>query len=116
MKEATMRRGRPKPRLMLTQEEQAALERWARRPKSSQALAQRARVVLACAEGSSNTVVATRLNLTMQTVGKWRRRFVDKRLDGLLDEARVGTPLRLSDAEIERVLAMTLESTPNNAT
>ncbi len=111
-----MRRGRPIPRLMLTQEEQATLERWARRPKSAQALAQRARVVLACAEGSSNTVVATRLNLTMQTVGKWRRRFVHKRLDGLLDEARVGTPLRLSDAEIERVLAMTLESTPKNAT
>jgi transposase len=116
MKEATMRRGRPIAPLMLTQEEQATLERWARRPKSAQALAQRARVILACADGSSNTVVAGRLKLTMQTVGKWRSRFVNKRLDGLLDEPRPGTPLRLSDTEVERVLAMTLESTPKDAT
>ena len=111
-----MRRGRPIAPLMLTQEEQATLERWARRPKSAQALAQRARVILACADGSSNTVVAGRLKLTMQTVGKWRSRFVNKRLDGLLDEPRPGTPLRLSDTEVERVLAMTLESTPKDAT
>src|SRR5262245_60597689 len=116
MKEATMRRGRPIAPLMLTQEEQTTLERWASRPKSAQALAQRARVILACADGSSNTVVAARLKLTMQTVGKWRRRFVNRRLDGLLDEPRPGTPLRLSDTEVERVLAMTLESTPKDAT
>src|SRR5262250_996687 len=116
MKEATMRRGRPITALMLTREEQTTLERWTRRPKSAQALAQRARVILACADGSSNTVVAARLNLTMQTVGKWRSRFVNRRLDGLLDEPRPGTPLRLSDIEVERVLAMTLESTPKDAT
>jgi len=81
-----MRRGRPITPLMLTQEEQATLERWARRPKSAQALAQRARVILTCADGSTNTVVAARLKLTMQTVEKWRSRFVNKRLDGLLDE------------------------------
>lgn len=111
-----MRRGRPIVPLTLTQQEQETLERWARRPKSAQALAQRARVILACAEGCNNTVVAARLKLTMQTVGKWRSRFVNKRLDGLLDEPRPGTPLRLSDAEVERVLAMTLESTPKDAT
>lgn len=111
-----MRRGRPITPLMLTQEEQATLERWARRPKSAQALAQRARVILACAEGSSNTVVAAQLKLTMQTIGKWRSRFVNKRLDGLLDEPRLGTPLRLSDKEVEQVLTMTLESTPKDAT
>lgn len=111
-----MRRGRPIAVLTLTQQEHETLERWARRPKSAQALAQRARVILACAEGLSNTVVATRLKLTMQTVGKWRSRFGNKRLDGLLDEPRPGTPLRLSDAEVERVLAMTLESTPKDAT
>src|SRR4030095_645185 len=116
MKEATMRRGRPIAPLMLTQVEQATLERWSRRPKSAQALAQRARVILACADGSSNTVVAARLKLTMQTVGKWRSRLVNKRLCGLLDEPRVGTPLRLSDTEVERVLAMTLEATPKDAT
>lgn len=111
-----MQRGRPIVPLTLTQQEQETLERWARRPKSAQALAQRARVILACAEGCNNTVVAARLKLTMQTVGKWRSRFVNKRLDGLLDEPRPGTPLRLSDAEVERVLAMTLESTPKDAT
>ena len=111
-----MRRGRPIAQLVLTQEEQATLERWARRPKSAQALAQRARVILTCADGSNNKIVAARLKLTMQTVGKWRRRFVNKRLDGLLDEPRPGTPLRLSDTEVERVLAMTLESIPKDAT
>ncbi len=111
-----MRRGRPIAPLTLTQQEQETLERWARRPKSAQALAQRARVILACAEGCNNTVVASRLKLTMQTVGKWRSRFVNKHLDGLLDEPRPGTPLRLSDAEVERVLVMTLESTPKDAT
>ncbi len=116
MKEATMGRGRPIAPLTLTKEERETLERWARRPKSAQALAQRARVLLVCAEGLSNTVVATRLKLTIQTVGKWRSRFVDKRLDGLLDEPRSGTPLRLSDAEVERVVVMTLESTPKDAT
>jgi transposase len=115
-KEATMQRGRPIAPLILTQEEKTTLERWARRPKSAQALAQRARVIFACAEGLSNTIVAARLKLTMQTVGKWRRRFMNKRLDGLLDEPRPGTPLRLSDAQVERVLAMTLESTPKDAT
>ena len=111
-----MRRGRPIVPLALTQEEQRTLERWARRPKSAQALAQRARVILACGDGSSNTVVAARLKLTMQTVGKWRSRFLNKRLDGLLDEPRPGTPLRLSDTKVERVLAMTLESIPRDAT
>src|SRR4029434_2571910 len=84
--------------------------------ESAQAWAERAGVILACADGSSNTVVAARLKLTMQTVGKWRSRFVNKRLDGLLDEPRLGTPLRLSDTEVERVLTMTLESTPKDAT
>src|SRR5262245_16785897 len=116
MKEVTMRRGRPITPLMLTQEEQATLERWARRPKSAQALRRRARVILACADGSSNTIVAARVKLTMQTVGKWRGRFVKKRLDGLLDEPRPGTPLRLSDTKVEQVLAMTLEATPKDAT
>jgi transposase len=110
-----MRRGRPIAPLILTQEEQT-LERWARRPKSVQALAQRSRVILACADGSSNTVVAAQLKLTLQTVGKWRGRFVNKRLDGLLDEPRPGTPLRLSNTKMKRVLAMTLEATPKDAT
>src|ERR1051325_11600452 len=116
MKETTMRRGRPIAPLMLTQEERTTLERCARRPKSAQALPQRAREILAGAGGSSNTVVAARLKLTMQTVGKWRSRFVNKRLDGLLDEPRPGTPLRLSNTKVERERALTLEATPKDAT
>src|ERR1700746_545609 len=111
-----MRRGRPIPSLTLSEEERETLERWMRRPKTNQALAQRARIILAAANGSTNTEIAARLGVIKQTVGKWRTRFLNKRLDGLLDEPRPGTPRRLSDAEIERVLTMTLESTPKNAT
>src|ERR1700730_10166180 len=88
-----MRMGRPIPELVLTTEEQQTLERWARRPKSAQALAQRARLVLACAQGKSNTVVSREMKWTPQTVGKWRSRFMARRLDGLLDEPRPGDPL-----------------------
>lgn len=111
-----MRRGRPIPALKLTENERESLSQWMRRPKSAQALAQRARIILACAEGLNNTQVGARLHLTVQTVGKWRSRFVQKRLDGLLDEVRPGTSQRLTDKEVEEVLAMTLESTPKDAT
>ena len=111
-----MRMGRPIPELVLTTEEQQTLERWARRPKSAQALAQRARLVLACAQGKSNTVVSREMKWTQQTVGKWRRRFMARRLDGLLDEPRPGAPREISDAAVERVLTLTLESTPRDAT
>src|SRR6266851_993976 len=111
-----MRIGRPTSPLSLSDDELETLKQWARRPKTSQALAQRARIILACAEGKNNTEVADRWRVTKQTVGKWRTRFLNKRLDGLLDEPRPGTPRRLSDAQVERVLTMTLESTPKNAT
>ena len=111
-----MRRGRQLAPLVVTTEERESLERWTRRPKTGQALAQRARIILESAGGKSNTEVARCLRITNQMVGKWRARFLEKRLDGLLDEPRPGTPRRLSDAEVERVLTMTLESTPKNAT
>jgi len=111
-----MRKGRPLPILKLTDEEQETLERWARRPKSAQALAQRARVVLACAQDKTNTVVSAEQKLSRQAVGKWRRRFVSQRLDGLLDEPRPGAPRQITDTHVERVLTLTLESTPQNAT
>src|SRR5258708_34078631 len=114
--EVTMRKGRPIPVLTVTLEEREALARWARRPKTAQALAQRAQIILNCASGKTNTEVATRLRISKQMVGKWRSRFVSKRLDGLLDEPRPGTPRRPSDVEVERVLTMILESTPKNAT
>ncbi len=111
-----MRTGRPLAPLDLDSDERESLERWVRRRTSAQALAQRSRAVLLAAAGHSNTEVAARLGWTKQTVGKWRRRFLAKRLDGLLDEPRPGTPRRLSDAEIERVLTLTLESKPPDAT
>jgi transposase len=111
-----MRRGRPIPPLTLTPDERETLERWARRPKTAQALALRARIVLTCATGANNGTVAERLGVTRQMVGRWRSRFVAHRADGLLDEPRPGAPRRITDAEVERVLTWTLERTPRNAT
>ena len=111
-----MRTGRPIPELMVSGAERETLENWARRPKSAQALALRARMILRCAEGLTNTQVAGQLQVRIATVGKWRQRFVDRRLDGLLDEPRPGAPRKVSDADVERALTMTLESTPKDAT
>jgi transposase len=102
--------------LSLTVEECETLERWARRPKSAQALAQRSRIILECAAVKPNTVVARKLGLTHQTVGKWRQRFLERRLEGLLDEPRPGAPRQVGDAQVERVVRLTLESTPADAT
>src|SRR5690348_2215762 len=101
-----MRTGRPKAELTLTAEERHTLEQWSRRPKTAQAVARRARLVLACAMGKSNQAVAAEFGATGQTVGRWRQRFVAQRLDGLLDEPRPGPPRRTSDAEVERLLAL----------
>lgn len=111
-----MRRGRPTPVLTLTAEEHEILERWTRRRTTAQALAQRARLVLACAEGKTNTMVAAELRVSSHTVGKWRARFLEQRLDGLLDEPRPGAPRTIGDADVERVVTLTLESTPPDAT
>jgi transposase len=104
------------PRLTVTPEERETLERWARRPKTAQALAQRARLVLTCAAGRPNTAVAAALRVSQPMVGKWRRRFLAKRLDGLLDEPRPGAPRTITDAAVERVLTRTLETRPPAAT
>jgi transposase len=111
-----MPRGREKPPLVLTEEERETLERWVRRPTTAQALAQRARIVLRCATGELNQVVAREVGVTRLTVGRWRQRFVTKRLDGLLDEPRPGAPRTVTDAAVERVVRLTLESTPCDAT
>src|SRR6266849_2409213 len=111
-----MPRGRPMPPLILAAEERATLERWSRRPKTAQALAQRARIILACATGNANGRVAARERVTRQTVGRWRARFANRRLDGLLDEPRPGAPRRITDADVERVLTTTLERMPTDAT
>lgn len=108
--------GRPLAELVLSGEERTTLEQWTRRRKTAQALALRARIVLACARGQTNSTVAHTLGVTRPTVGKWRSRFVRDRLDGLLDEPRVGAPRTVTDAEIEAVVRGTLESTPSAAT
>jgi transposase len=110
------RRGRPTTAVVLSDGERETLERWARRPKSAQSLALRCRIVLACADGGTNVEVAERLGVTDDTVGKWRRRFVERRLDGLHDEPRPGAPRTISDDDVERVIVKTLEETPRDAT
>jgi transposase len=106
------RTGRPKAELVLTRGEREALERWARRPSSAQALALRSRIVLACAEGQTNQAVARQERVTPQTVGKWRQRFVERRLDGLVDEPRPGQPRKITDEQVEAVIVKTLEERP----
>jgi transposase len=108
--------GRPVAELVLTEEERDTLQRWARRAKSSQALAQRCRIVLGCAAGKSNKEVAAEVGAWPQTVCKWRQRFVESRLDGLTDEPRPGGPRTISDEQIEAVLVATLERQPQDAT
>ena len=100
----------------LTEDERRVLEAWTRRRTSAAALSQRARIVLACAGGESNTEIGRRLGVHRNTVGLWRRRFLAHRLDGLLDEPRPGQPRRITDEKVEEVIAKTLESTPKEAT
>jgi len=108
--------GRPLAPLTLTDDERAKLTAWSRRPKSAQRLALRAKIVLAAADGRSNTAVAADLRITLPTVGKWRSRFLAKRLDGLTDEPRPGPARTITDAHVEAVVTKTLESKPANAT
>jgi transposase len=100
----------------LSPEDREVLERWARRPKSAQALALRCRIVLAAAEGRQSKEIAEGLGCTTQTVGRWRGRFAERGLDGLHDEPRPGQPRKITDEEIERVIVRTLEEKPADAT
>lgn len=111
-----MRTGRPKEELVLTHEEQTKLEIMSRRPKSDQRTALRANIVLDCASGLSNTAVARQRRVTLHTVGKWRQRFVAKRLGGLGDAPRPGQPRKITDKKVEAVVTQTLESLPKDAT
>src|SRR6266568_1044966 len=108
--------GRPMAELVLSGDERATLVRWSRRAKSSQALAQRCRIVLGCADGKTNQQVAAELGIWPQTVGKWRRRFAERRLEGLVDDPRPGAPRKITDEQVEQVVVATLERTPADAT
>lgn len=101
---------------MLSEVERQVLAGWESRRSTAQGLALRARIVLACAEGGSNTAVAVRLRLARSTVKKWRARFLTDRLDGLVDEPRPGAPRTISDAKVEEVVVRTLEEAPEGAT
>ena len=108
--------GKPKAQIMLNETEREQLEAWARRRKTAQALSMRSQVVLYCANSMDNKAVAARLRVTPQTVSKWRNRFAEQRLDGLLDAPRQGAPRSIDDAKVDAVIARTLESVPKNAT
>jgi transposase len=111
-----MRTGRPKKPAEISEEDRNKLRIIALRPKSAQAMALRARIVLSCAQGMSNAEVARKLHVTPPTVGKWRERFRLWGLDGLLDEPRVGAPRKITDQQVEAVVTKTLESMPANST
>ena len=108
--------GRPTKALNVTTEEREKLAMMARRPKSAQAMAMRARIVLGCDEGMSNRAVAEKLHITGATVCKWRERFRVNRLEGLLDEPRPGAPRSITDQQVEEVVTQTLESMPEQST
>jgi len=108
--------GRPTVQIELTAEERETLQRWARRHSSSQALALRCRIVLACAEGHSNVEVAGQLGINKVTVSKWRHRFAEDRLEGLGDAPRPGAARKIGDEVVEAIVVETLESTPKDAT
>ena len=108
--------GRPKQPIELSDEERETLRRWSKRPKSPQSIATRARIVLLDADGLANTVIAERAGVHQATVVKWRKRFLERRLDGLVDEPRPGAPRSISDEAVEEVIVRTLEDKPTDAT
>jgi transposase len=111
-----MRTGRPKTELILTDDEWQHLVSLSHRARTAAQPARRARIVLACADGQDNKVVARRLRVSQTTVCKWRARFLAQRIDGLYDEPRPGTPRQITDAQVEHVIIRTLETTPRGAT
>src|SRR5579863_7126958 len=107
----------PKARpIELTAEERAKLVELARRQKTANAVARRARIVLAAADGQGNSAIARTLGVGVSTAEKYRRRFLRQRLDGVLDEPRPGAPRKVTDAQVEQVVAKTLETTPRGET
>ena len=111
-----MRTGRPKQTLSLLPADKDKLTMLARRPKSAQRVATRAKIVLRAADGQPNQVIARDLGITPSTVGKWRERFRVQGLEGLSDEPRPGAPRKITDAQVEAAVTRTLESVPTAGT
>ena len=111
-----MKRGRPKPAITITEEQRQQLEDWTKRRTTAQALARRASIILLSLQGVNDVQIARRLHTTRETVGRWRRRFLLQGVDGLLDEPRPGAPRTIGDKERGRVVTLTLESKPTDAT
>lgn len=111
-----MKRGRPKPATTITEPQREQLEDWTRRRTTAQALARRAGIILLSLQGINDVQIARRLHTTRETVGRWRRRFLNQGVDGLLDEPRPGAPRKITDREVERVVTLTLETKPADAT
>jgi transposase len=109
-------RGRPIAPLVLSGQERAYLERQVRRHRVARSLSERCRVILRCADGLPTKDVAAELGLHEHTVGKWRRRFLKDRCDGLLDEVRPGRPRTIDDDQVAAVIERTLRTTPVDAT
>jgi len=108
--------GRPKAAMVLTEDERSALDQMRRRGSIGAALKLRATIIVKCAEGRDSVDVAEDLGITQQTVGKWRRRFLRNRLDGLFDEPRVGRPRSVTDEDVQRVIDTTLHEKPRAST
>jgi len=108
--------GRPAAQIVLSEDERETLLRWLRRHKTSQQLAQRARIVLGCADGKTNLAIAQEENCSPVTVSKWRRRFAVERLQGLADLPRSGAPRTIGDDIVEAVVIDALESAPGEDT
>ena len=109
-------RGRPRALLTVSGEDREVLVRWSKRPTSPHSIAQRARIVLLAADGLSNNEVADKVGCNQATVVKWRKRFIERGVDGLPDDPRTGAPRSISDDDVEAVIVRTLEETPTDAT
>jgi transposase len=109
-------RGRPIEPLVLSAQERTYLERQVRRHRVARSLSERCRAILRCADGLPSKSVAAELGIHEHTVGKWRRRFLKDRCDGLLDEARPGRPRTINDDQVAAVIERTLRTTPVDAT
>lgn len=109
-----MRTGRPKDELLLSEEERSQLQSFARSRSTPAALSNRARIVLSSADGEANNAIADRLKLTKATVGKWRARFIERRIAGLYDDVRPGKPRTIDDERVAQLIKTTLHTKPAN--